>query len=729
MKPRRPILPLLLAALWAGALPHGRAAGGEPELSADRPITYSAETGFLIAAGNAVYVDENTVVEADEIRYDRANGRIEASGNVRVTRAGLRLLARHVSYDARTRTLTATAFRAGYPPLFIEGETFSGTLDQLDFSRVSLYLREPVAEAPRLSVREGRWLVGQSVRGSGLRLKALGDFGLPLPSTTFRFGQPGIDVDARLGFRNNLGAYFQSFWLYPLGPEWSAGGNLDAYSKRGALLGPALRWRDPEGRVHAFLNTAWIHDHDSGARGEDLRGVRIGPDRGFAEGGFSARNAAATLQLQGRAAYLSDSEVLRDFRRDWYFQQFQPDAFADFTWQNGPFLLNVFARGRVNNSYGLVERLPEISAEWLPSELGRTGLFLQAGAAATRYRLQELVPGTLSVVFPDLPLGLPPLPVQGGALPAALQAAPFHHRLDGAVTLTRPWHGPAGIELVLRAGGRATAYHRERLGAQPSRSGERWVGELGLDLSHTLARTWIVDQPRWDLERLRHQSRLLLQYRWHPGADGGPDFLPAFDRLAYQSRPPVLDLADLRHLDGLQNWNLARFGWEHRLLAAAKDAPYREFLAFNLYQDLRFETEPGAAAWDALYLSTELVPFPWLRLQWTCKFRPEQQDTEATFLRIGLRSADLWSLDLRAEYLQGAIHQYVLDGRYRVSEHLGLLASWHYDARRDDWTEQRYGFTRRFGNAWQLECYVSLSENNDRDSRFSTGLRLRWLSF
>ena len=373
MKPTYKLLSLLTALLvpaWAAAQ--------APELSADEPIAYTADDGILIATGNAVYQDEDTRVEADLIRYDRNRNRIEASGNVRVTRKGLRLLTSDLSYDATARSFRAGRFRAGYPPLFMEGESFEGTLDEIDFSRVSIYFREPVDNSPKLEVESGHWASGESVSGEGLRLRTIGGIGIPLPRFEYTFGAPTADADFRLGFRNNLGGFAQARILFPLSASLSVGGNFDIFTKRGLMVGPAVEWSGADGRMRAFLDTGWIHDHAFDERGVDFLGQPIEQGRGFASFGFMARNADASVQFQSRGTYLSDSEVLRDFRREDYFENFQPDHFADFTWQQGNLLVNAFARRQINDGYGMVDRLPELRAEWLPRELAKTGLYLQA---------------------------------------------------------------------------------------------------------------------------------------------------------------------------------------------------------------------------------------------------------------------------------------------------------------------------------------------------------------
>jgi LPS-assembly protein len=700
-----------------------------PELSADEPIAYTADDGILIATGNAVYEDENTRVEADEIRYNRNADQIEASGNVRVTRDGLRLLTAYMTYDAKSKSVASGPFRAGYPPLYIEGESFSGTLDEIDFTKVNIYFREPTDSSPRLEVESGTWLADDSVSGKGIKLNALGGIGIPLPGFEYAFGAPTADVDVRLGYENNLGAYGRFKVLYPMSRELSAGGNFDFFTNRGILIGPAIDWRKNDGSLRIFADTGWIHDHNSDERGSDFLGNRIGQNRGFGSFGVQSRNEGGNLQMQARTTYLTDSEILRDFRREDYFEAYQPDSFIDFTWQERDFLVNVFARRQINDYYGMIERLPELRAEWLPHELGETQFILQANAAAVRYRSVELVPTQLSIFFPANPLGLPGFEGAPGLEFPELIETPYYNRLDGSVTLTRPIHLPGSVDMVLRAGGRWTSYDRDSTDTLPSLSEDRLVGELGVDISKSLAKTYQIDRPNWNMERMRHVTRFNMQYRWHPGAGDSLSGIPAYDRFAYNARRPVLDLADLNHLDGMREWSVARFGLENLLMVAGEDESFRDFLSFNLYQDLLFSADQGEDDWDALYAEADFSPFPWLSMKWRQKFRTENMEAQANYFSATVTSADLWSVRFQAEYLRDAIEQYEVAGHYRLTENIGLLGYWLYDARLSTWTRQQYGFSRRFGNVWQLEMYVAFNEENAREDDFSVGMRLVWLSF
>lgn len=698
-----------------------------PELSADEPIAYSEDTGMLIATGNAVYTDEDTTVEADEILYNRDSNQIQASGNVRVTRKGVRLLANSVNYDAANKTFSADQFRAGYPPAFISGQSFSGSLEEIDFNDINLYFRDPVPGSARVSVGHATYVSEQYLRAEGVGFSSFGDFTVPLPGFTYVFGTPSMDLDVSAGYQDNLGAYLQTEWLYPFYQSLAMGANFDLYSRRGVLIGPVLEYRSPDRRVRAFLNSGWIQDGSRRERGTDILGLPIDEDRGFANFGIQLRNEGS-LQLQARGTYLSDSEILRDFRPGSYFDLYHPDTFADFTWQQSNFLLNVFARTQINDFYQMVERLPEVRAEWLPSEIAQTGFYIQAAATATRYRMQEIVPSTGTVAFPPNPLGLPSFSGLTGPLPGDMVSTEVYQRLDGNATLTRPFHGPAGIDLVLRGGVRWTYYDSDNRFPSGTGSDERLMGELGFDLSQTLARTYRVDLPRLDIEKLYHQSRVSLKYRWHPGAEDSPN-APPFDLYSYHANPASIDLADLWHLDGLRDWSVARFGWEHEFMMAGSEGTYRDFLLLNIYQDLLLSEDRGEDEWEALYAQVNFTPASWFRLSFAQKFRTEGLRSEAAFMRATLRSSDLWSVSLQAEYLKRAIEQYRIDGWYRLSETVGIFGNWQYDAFLKTWSLQRYGISKRFANTWQVELYLTLTDADDRKGDYGVGVRVNWLSF
>ena len=74
-------------------------------------------------------------------------------------------------------------------------------------------------------------------------------------------------------------------------------------------------------------------------------------------------------------------------------------------------------------------------------------------------------------------------------------------------------------------------------------------------------------------------------------------------------------MADIQHTDNLRDWNVARIGWENRLMVADADSDSQDYLSLNLFQDILFNADEGADEWDALYAEIDYSPFPWLEVQ------------------------------------------------------------------------------------------------------------------
>lgn len=355
-----------------------------PELSADQPIEFDARTRTLIAAGNAVFSHQDVIVMADEIRYQQELDKVTATGNVRITQAGLRMVTHDLSYNLRTRVFESGPYRAGYPPFFVSGDSFSGTLDEIQFASPTLFYGEPMPFTPSVSAGQIRLLERQRIQVEGARLGTGGAGWLPMPRIDSSLQLPPVTLSLEGGFRERLGVFLRSEWLYPLNTNLGLGANLDVYSGRGLLLGPLLAWQRETAALfqEVSFSSGWIYD--GGRRGVDVRERRIRANRYFAD--ISARQEIDNLELVVRSTVLSDSEVQRDFRPRRFEGNQEPDSFAEFNWQSGSWVLSSFVRAQPNNAFAMVERLPEVRTDYLLSRLGATGLWHAASVSALSYR-------------------------------------------------------------------------------------------------------------------------------------------------------------------------------------------------------------------------------------------------------------------------------------------------------------------------------------------------------
>jgi lipopolysaccharide assembly outer membrane protein LptD (OstA) len=333
-----------------------------------------------------------------------------------------------------------------------------------------------------------------------------------------------------------------------------------------------------------------------------------------------------------------------------------------------------------------------------------------------------------SVLFPENPLSLSDFVSFGNEQATTLQSSSFFHKADATLLLTRPMHLAKGVTLTPRLGAK-WLYYDERENGGSLGTSDRWIGEAGFDLAYRFSADWDFNYERWDINGLRHVSRIITNYRYLPSSEKDLSSSPQFDYFLYRPEKPNINITDLRFTDTLNDSQIVRVGWENLFQTKRKSGETHTLARLNLYQDFLIDGVSSGNARDALYIESAFSPFPWLELEWVQKFETDGFNAESTFVRTRISSSDLWSASILAEYLEGAIDQYALDVNYRISENFGVFAFWQYDNRLDSWSEQKYGISRRFANSWILQLYVNLNDNNQRESDFSVGMRLKWLTF
>ena len=107
---------------------------------------------------------------------------------------------------------------------------------------------------------------------------------LVLPGYTHRLdGGSPFFVDTGFGVRSELGTFFQTTSLFETTPWLRLGVNLDGYTKRGVLAGPAAQYayNADNQSITGALSSGYIEDQDDSP--DDINNQPIDPERGFVE--------------------------------------------------------------------------------------------------------------------------------------------------------------------------------------------------------------------------------------------------------------------------------------------------------------------------------------------------------------------------------------------------------------------------------------------------------------
>ena len=678
----------------------------QPELSADLPIEFNQNTKELIARENAELTTPQFTIRADKLTFNQKENTAQADGSVRLSYRAARILTKRAHYDIGRKHVQTQEVRAGINPIFVKGEEASGSPEALTVKNPTLYFVEPdpfglnlKADSLTLYPDPNR----AQLKGVTFRLGPIPFF--YLPSYTQRIDErPPVRLKLNAGSRHSLGGFGEASVWWTKDPVWAPGVMLDYYAKRGVMAGPMLQYdyRKKGWEQWGDFKAGFIHDH--GIEEADMLGNPIDTNRYYYEWVHKG-HLTERVDITSVLNWWSDSRVTRDFRQDYWERNQFPDNFTELVYKGDFFYLDAFARYQTNDFYGVQQRLPSVSFDMVPIQIGKTGIYQQAQAGYV-HLVQDSFQGTA---------GAPSLEDL------------FSNRYDAYYGLSRPFSPTTWSTITPVIGGRMTHYEHTL-----SDSGQytRLLGQIGFDAQARIQGLWDFKSDTWGIDGLKHVLRPVMQYRYIPAADQGTGRIPDIDSYVFEDFPPILDLGSMRHLDEMYEINTLRVGVENILQTRGSNGIAARDLAYlNIYQDFNFTKDPQFGTYSDTYILLGLVPAQWLQFDIFNRFDSQDLTLREIRTRIRIKNGDKWFVDIGTNYLQHEIEQYYVHAFYRINEQFGLHGQWRYDTYYGGFTEQIYGLSQKLGNSWILRYELAFREGTEDYKGFSFNVRVDVLAF
>ncbi|WP_309401070.1 LptA/OstA family protein [Cerasicoccus maritimus] len=694
-----------------------------PQLESDSQ-EYDADTNSMVAKGNAELSHGNILLKSDEIVFEQNTSTITANNQVQLTRGPFRLLSDSASYDYLQSRFTAGDFRLGRHPLFLKGENIVGDREEIEVTNGSIYFQEPDAYA--FNVKADRYLVKDDtlyVYDATFRIGDTPFFYLPYFEQNVEEDSP-IDYRGDLGYQKSLGAFIQNTATVRLYPELKLGANFDGYTERGFLGGPVMKYgwfRDQNSRDNyqtGYLDTGFIYDlGDSSDLGVDTLGRPIRRSRNFIEWRHLGQ-INGNIDIAATTSWWSDSEVTRDFRDELFYDNQIPDNWAQASYRGENYVFAGFMRYQPNDWEDVAQRMPEISASLLQSEIFESTIYHQ-GKADFVSLLEKS--------------------------PTGLFEETTSNRFNAYYGLQRPTQLTEWATATPVVGGMLTNYWDTYNHSGPY---TRVLGEVGIDVEALITGHWDIQSDFWEIDGLRHVMRPVVSYRYIPGADAGNTLIPKIDVTSpFETYLDPLGLANKRNIDDLYAENTIRYGIENSLQTRAKGYGSYDLAEFNIYHEFRFDQRPAEVINNPPY-----TPFirPGERfasdIYTELTLRPAYWMATSMFIRVDPNSPSLAQLSTRTTIIDGEewqvyggtnlvkdiptkIEQYILGGEYRINERNMLSAEWRVDAEISELVEQYYGWQTRFANSWDIQFLIGYLQGATREDGFSAKVRVRLLTF
>jgi len=604
------------------------------EVDADR-LDYNRATGWVEARGHVVIQKGDQELRADHVRLNRNTEDFYASGNVRLKRAGEVWEGENLRGNLRTETWKIDTLTGNSDPFRVI------EVEEAEKGRNGTFiLHRPVVTTCtnafqnchfHVRAREIEVVSGEYMKARG----AVWYFGaVPVMYMPYWYRNLKEDFGFRFypGYDSRMGAFLLSSYYYRVNPVLKGETHLDYRTKRGIAVGQDFKWRQPQGRWLGDLSMYYADDKKPIDDDEDAETSDIDSDR------YRVRlkhhyNMSDRDYMLTQLHYLSDTDILEDFFESEYRAENQPENYLSYSHRGDKYMANILLRARLNDFYSHINRLPEMSLDFMRQQIGDSSFYYDGQTAAVN--LEQVWEKNRS---------------------DRNEYSVF--RVDSSHLIHRPARHFGFLNLTPRVGFRETYYSDTReiqtslatnlvsftnlvvdasgntnsvvsLAAQTNTiSNEIQLGadnrsyfELGFETSFKAFKVW------GDEDSLRrHIVEPYANYTFVPEPSLLADRLYQFDEV-----------------DKLGEQNSVRVGVRNKLQAKRDDRPF-DLVDIDISTTYNIDHAEGEHAIDTIAIDAELWPAEWFYLDFDAVFSVEESELERFNSRAEISQEELWSV-------------------------------------------------------------------------------------
>jgi LPS-assembly protein len=709
MRPLRACLFLSLLMLAACLL--GAPAESEWYIEALRPqgtVDYDFVNDVMTATNGVVIKYGAAVLTAERASVSKNSGWVVADGSVRVENEGIIWVGEHISYNFKTRQMTAEQFRTGKAPVFIEAQKLVGDRTNGVYHATNAVVTTDDNAHPFETMRAKSITIvaGKTVtaRNATLYLAGIPVFYVPY------YSRP-LDRRANYwnftpGYRSIYGYYMLSSYRWFWGDNWDGQVRLDYRSKRGAGIGfdasgDLGRWGKPT------IESYYLYDK---APETNSVGQPYPYNRGLVWLGYQSA-PYTNFFIKSQVRYESDGGVAQEFFERLYERNPQPSTYFDFEklWPN--LSLDTYVQPRINNFLQTVERLPEVMLTAYPQQVGDLPVYYQS----------ENSVGYMDRLFAQTS-SLPTVPSFGAA------------RADSWHQLSLPQTLLGWLNLEPRVGGRYTYYSEATGPGAYTTDQSRWVFNTGMEMNVKASRAWPgVRNGLLDVEGLRHILQPWVNYAYVPNPSVAAPQLPQFDHLMPSLYPLPIEFPAYNAIDQIGAQNVVRLGLNNKV-QTRRGGAVETLFNWSLYADCLLERLPGQTTFPEVFSEVAFRPRTWLTMESLSRYNPALSTFDLASQTVTVSPNSTWSCGLTYYYLrpnfslaptawgQGGN---LVSGTayYRLNQNWGFRLYEYYDVENGRLANQAYSVYRDF-RSWTGAFITNIRNNGNGDLDWSVGFTM-----
>lgn len=420
-------------------------------------------------------------------------------------------------------------------------------------------------------------------------------------------------------------------------------------------------------------------------------------------------------RLKANINALSDGYMLRDFYKDLYQQNAEPDNTVALTRTDDTTILTLLQRFAPNDYY-LTDQRTALTFDRIRMPLFGSGIVYETQNSADFMR--QVVPGQIRNQIRN-ELLKPGLSKTGREFYDRLLQTNGFFRIHSFHEFSTSCKVANFLNLTPKVGGGYTGYYD----VGDVGSFNQGIFYSGIDADFKFSRKFSsVKSSEWGLNGLNHivQPHFSLAYI---GANELDPLCPRIDGYSATTNPMALSLGRITELDSLATSSIFRYGVKNFLMTQ-RDSVSLKWLSWNVFMDAYLHDAADDRKFSNLYSQLEWSPLPWIGFSSGMQFpvvstssdvaRYKEFNNYITFMPF--RSTEFI---IGHRYLTG--HSTVEDGSqldcrmlYRVNEEFSFGTSWRFDLLNGRTDIQEYNVYKNMG-AWYLGAGVYVRKNGSKD--------------
>ncbi len=361
------------------------------QITADE-LSFDNDTGWAEAKGRVIVIKDGQKLQAVYARINTETDDVYAAGNVRLQYAGGQWEGEELSGNFGTKEWEIGESAGSSKPFrIIKSEGAKGQTNGF-FVIAGATMTTCTNEYPNchyhIQTRKVAIKPGDRLKGWGGKFY-LGNIPLLYVPYWTADLRPDFGWMMAPGHSSRLGTYMLTSYKYRMSPIFRGETHVDYMSERGVAFGQDIKWGLSEGiplfglkrgAGNGDIETYFINDQKPIDSDEDAATADIEESRHriLLRNNYSFTARDYTML---NASYMSDTDVLEDFFEDEYRVYHTPDNFFIYGHNGDEYTISLAARFRLNDFFDGINKLPELSVDFMPQQIGGTDFFYEGRTA------------------------------------------------------------------------------------------------------------------------------------------------------------------------------------------------------------------------------------------------------------------------------------------------------------------------------------------------------------